>query len=83
MGGDRMVRLESANKMHELTASYIEPHEFEDYVLEGIYEQAKQGNFTYGFQGELNEPTIKQLRKMGYIVDVRKICDKTFTKIGW
>ena len=78
-----MVRLESAYKMHELTASYIEPYEFEDYVFKGIYEQAKQGNFTYGFQGELSDPTIEQLRKMGYIVDVRKICDKTFTKIGW
>lgn len=78
-----MVRLESANKMHELAASYIEPHEFEDYILENIYEAAKQGNFVYGFQGWLSEPTIKQLRKMGYIVDVRKICDKTFTKIGW
>ena len=78
-----MVRLESAKKMCELAASYIEPHEFEDYVLENIYDQARQGNFTYGFQGELNEPTVKQLREMGYIVDVRKICDKTFTKIGW
>lgn len=78
-----MVRLESANKMRELTASYIEPHEFEDYVLENIYDQARQGNFVYGFQGELSEPTIEQLRKMGYIVDVRKICDKTFTKISW
>ena len=78
-----MVRLESANKMHELAFSYVEPHEFEDYILENIYEQAKQGNFVYGFQGELSESTIKQLRKMGYIVDVRKICDKIFTKIGW
>ena len=78
-----MVRLESANKMRELAASYIEPHEFEDYVLENIYDQARQGSFTYAFQGELNEAVIKQLRKMGYIVDVRKICDKTFTKIGW
>ncbi len=78
-----MMRLEPAQKMRELTASYIEPHEFEDYVLENIYDQARQGNFTYGFQGELNESTIKQLREMGYIVDVRKICDKIFTKIGW
>lgn len=78
-----MVRLESAYKMHELASSYIEPHEFEDYILENVYEQAKQGNFVYGFQGWLSEPTIEQLRKMGYIVDVRKICDKTFTKIGW
>lgn len=78
-----MVRLESAHKMHELASSYIEPHEFEDYILENIYEEAKQGNFVYAFQGELNEAAIKQLRKMGYIVDVRKICDKTFTKIGW
>ena len=49
MGGDRMVRLESANKMHELAFSYVELHEFEDYILENIYEQAKQGNFVYGF----------------------------------
>lgn len=83
MGGDRVVRLESANRMHEIASSYIEPHEFEDYILENIYKEAKQGNFVYGFQGELGEPTIEQLRKMGYIVDVRKICDKTFTKIGW
>jgi len=69
--------------MHELASSYIEPYEFEDYILENIYKAARQGNFRYAFRGEFSEPTIKQLRKMGYIVDVQKICDKTFTRISW
>ena len=49
--------LEPAYKMHQITSEYIDSCEIDNDLAQNIKERAKQGEFTYWVQGELDEWT--------------------------
>ena len=75
--------LESADKMHKITTECIEPCDINDEHAQNIKKLAKQGIYSYTFQGELDFLTARKLQRMQYIIDRTQICDKVFTKISW
>lgn len=75
--------LESADKMHKIATECIESCDIDDDLVQGIKERAKQGEFTYRIQGELDELTKQKLQRMRYTIGVKHVCDKIITRIGW
>ena len=75
--------LESADKMHKIAAEYIESCDIDDDLAQSIKERAKQGEFTYWVQGELDELTKQKLQCMRYTISIKHICDKIITRIAW
>lgn len=75
--------LESADKMHKIAAEYIESCDIDDELAQNIKERAKQGEFTYWVQGELDELTKQKLQCMRYTISIKHICDKIITRISW
>lgn len=75
--------LESADRMHKIAAEYIESCDIDDNIAQGIKKRAKQGEFTYWVQGELDELTKQKLQYMRYTIGVKHICDKIVTRISW
>lgn len=75
--------LESADKMHKIAAEYIESCDIDDELARNIKERAKQGQFSYGFQGELDDLTEQILWRMQYRIHTKQIGDKIYTKISW
>lgn len=75
--------LESADTMHKIATECIEPCDINDELVQNIKERAKQGIYSYAFQGELDFLTAQKLRRMRYTIDRTQICDKVFTKISW
>ena len=71
--------LEPAYKMHQITSECIDSCEIDDNIAQGIKERAKQGEFTYWIQGELDELTKQKLQCMRYTIDIKHICDKIIT----
>lgn len=75
--------LKPAYKMHKIAAECIEPCEIDDNIAQGIKKRAKQGEFTYWVQGELDELTKQKLQCMQYTISIKYICDKIITRISW
>lgn len=75
--------LESADKMHQIAAEHVKLYDIDDELARNIKEQAKKGRFYYWFRGALDEETDQKLGHMQYTIDVRRICNKVFTKISW
>jgi len=75
--------LEPAYKMHQITSECIDSCEIDDNIAQGIKERAKQGEFTYWVQGELDKLTKQKLQCMRYTIDIKYICDKIITRISW
>lgn len=75
--------LESADRMHKIAVEHIESCDIDDDLAQGIKERAKQGEFTYWVQGELDELTKQKLQCMRYTIGIKHICDKIITKISW
>ena len=75
--------LESADKMHKIATECIEPCDINDELVQNIKKLAKQGIYSYTFQGDLDFLTAKKLQRMRYTIDRTQILDKVFTKISW
>ena len=75
--------LEPAYKMHQITSEYIDSCEIDNDLAQNIKERAKQGEFTYWVQGELDEWTKQKLQCMRYGISIKHICDKIITRIAW
>ena len=75
--------LEPAYKMHQITSECIDSCEINDDLAQSIKERAKQGEFTYWVQGELDEWTKQKLQCMQYRIYTKRIGDKIYTKISW
>lgn len=75
--------LEPAYKMHQITSECIDSCEIDNDLAQNIKERAKQGEFTYWVQGELDELTKQQLQYMQYTISIKHICGKIITRISW
>lgn len=77
--------LEPAYKMHKIAAEYLESYtcDINDELAQNIKERANQGQFCYGFQGNLDFITKFKLSCMKYTVNSKWIGDKVYTKISW
>lgn len=49
--------LESADRMHKIAAEYIKSYDIDDELAQNVKERAKQGKFSYGFKGQLDDLT--------------------------
>ncbi len=75
--------LESADKMHKIATECIESCDINDEHAQNIKKLAKQGIYSYTFQGELDFLTARKLQRMRYTIDRTQIFDKVFTEISW
>lgn len=75
--------LEPAYKMHQITSEHLDSCEIDDDLAQGIKERAKQGEFAYWVQGELDDLTKHILWNKRYTIHTKRISDKTYTKISW
>lgn len=55
--------LESADKMHKIATKCIEPCDINDELVQNIKKLAKQGIYSYTFQGDLDFLTAKKIAK--------------------
>lgn len=77
------MNLESAYKMRQIAEEYIESCNIDDELVRNIKDRAKQGEFTYWVQGELDELTKQKLECLRYIISTKRICGKIITRISW